>query len=259
MAKVVRILYLWLMTAPDFGKPFLTAEWRHLALLNYEIAAAALQPLVPRGTELDSFNGTIYVSLVGFVFLNTKVLGVAIPFHENFEEINLRFYVRRRAAEGWRRGVVFIKEIVPRPAIAWVARWLYNENYIALPTGHVLLPTPGDPNNIAAVKYYWRLGKRAQVIEVATAGAPGDFAAGSLEEYIAQHYWGYSRQKNGATLEYRVDHPPWRIWQSARARFDGDGAALYGAPFGEVLRAPPASAFLAEGSPVVVFKGQKIT
>ena len=146
--------------APDrgsmnqYGKPFLTADWRYLALLNYESDPALLQPLVPGGTELDRWNGKTFVSMVGFSFLNTRVLGLAIPLHENFEEINLRFYVRHKAEDGWRRGVVFIKEIVPRAAIAWVARWLYNENYIALPTGHALVRSPDDPMNIAVGKIF---------------------------------------------------------------------------------------------------------
>ena len=125
------------MTEP-YGKPFLTAEWRYVAMLNYEIDPAILHTYLPRRTELDSWNGKTFVSMVGFLFLKTRVLGLPIPFHQNFEEINLRFYVRRKTEEGWRRGVVFIKEIVPRAAIALTARWLYNENYVALPTGNVI-------------------------------------------------------------------------------------------------------------------------
>jgi len=240
------------------GRPFLTAEWRYLAMLNYEIAPARLQPLVPRGTELDSWQGKTFFSMVGFSFLNTRVMGIAIPLHENFEEINLRFYVRFKAADGWRRGVVFIKEIVPRAAIAWVARWLYNENYVALPTGHALLRSPDDPMNIASAQYSWTFEKRAQFLEVVTGGAPSHFVEGSAEEFIAQHYWGYSKQKNGATVEYRVDHPVWRIWQARSARLECDVEKLYGAQFAEVLRGEPTSAFLAEGSAVTVYRGVKI-
>src|SRR5215510_14081912 len=119
-------------------KVFLTAEWRHLAMLNYEMEPQILQPYVPAGTELDTWGNKTFISVVGFMFLKTRVLGLPIPFHQNFEEINLRFYVRRKTEEGWRRGVVFIKEIVPRAAIALTARWLYNENYVALPTGNVI-------------------------------------------------------------------------------------------------------------------------
>ena len=108
----------------SYGSPFLTAQWRHLVLINYEIAPEIVRPYVPRGTEIDSFDGRTYASLVGFLFLDTRLRGVPIPFHRNFEEVNLRLYVRRKGAEGWRRGVVFVREIVPRLALAWVARTL---------------------------------------------------------------------------------------------------------------------------------------
>ena len=180
----------------QYGKPFLTADWRYLALLNYESDPALLQPMVPAGTELDNWNGKTFVSMVGFSFLNTRVLGLAIPLHKNFEEINLRFYVRHKAEGGWRRGVVFIKEIVPRAAIAWVARRLYNENYVALPTGHALVRSPDNPMNIASAKYFWTLERRAHFLEVVTAGAPSHFVESSVEEFIAQHYWGYDESTN---------------------------------------------------------------
>src|SRR5260370_27968444 len=122
-------------------RPFLSAEWRNLVMLNYEVDPTVLQPLVPKGTELDVWDGHSFLSLVGFLFLRTRVFGVPIPFHRNFEEVNLRFYVRRKTGEGWRRGVVFVKEFVPRTAIALVARRLYNENYVACPmSSHAHLP-----------------------------------------------------------------------------------------------------------------------
>src|SRR4029078_6426833 len=112
---------------------FLTAEWRHLVMLNYAVEPALLAPLVPRGLELDQFAAITYVSVVGFLFLQTRGLGIPFPLQRNFEEVNLRFYVRQRAPEGWRRGGVFLREIVPRRAIATLARLLYGEPYLAFP------------------------------------------------------------------------------------------------------------------------------
>ena len=108
--------------------PFLTAEWRSLAMLNYVVDPALLAPMVPRGTELDSFDGRTYMSLVGFRFERTRVRGIWIPLHSDFDEVNLRFYVRRRVSGEIRRGVVFIREVVPRWAIAAVARAVYGED-----------------------------------------------------------------------------------------------------------------------------------
>lgn len=241
----------------DFGLPFLSAEWRYLAMLNYEIDPKLLVSLVPQRTELDSWSGKTFVSIVGFLFCDTRVLGWPIPFHRNFEEINLRFYVRRQADDGWRRGVVFVKEIVPRLAIALTARWLYNENYVALPTGNVIVPA-ADDKRIESVKYYWTSRYGAQFIELVTRGEPSPFTSGSQEEFITQHYWGYSSQRDGGTVEYRVDHPPWRIWQTESSVLDCDVEGLYGKPFVQALSARPISAFLAEGSAVTVYRGRRI-
>ncbi|HMJ66854.1 MAG TPA: DUF2071 domain-containing protein, partial [Candidatus Binatia bacterium] len=119
----------------DRPKPFLTAQWRNLAILNFEIAREILEPFVPPGTVLDTYKGKAYVSVVGFLFQDTRLKGVPIPFHRNFEEVNLRFYIRHFSGEDWRRGVVFIKEIVSSVAIAATARIVYNENYVVMEMG----------------------------------------------------------------------------------------------------------------------------
>lgn len=234
---------------------FLTAEWRYLAMLNYEVEASLLLPFVPRGTELDRWHGKVFVSLVGFRFLKTRVLGLAIPFHANFDEVNLRFYVRRELREEVRRGVVFIREIVPRRAIAFVARTFYNENYVALPMAHEI--SPRDDNGLA-VAYRWRTGKGWNGIGLETQGNCALAIEGSQEQFITEHYWGYAAQRDGGCVEYRVTHPAWNVWSAGRAEFFGDGTELYGKDLAAVLRGQPASAFLAEGSAVTVGRGRRL-
>src|SRR5262245_37022784 len=151
---------------------FLTATWQNLAMLNFETDPAAIAALVPAGTELDAWNGQTFLSVVGFRFLDTRVLGVAIPFHRNFDEVNLRFYVRRKAADGWRRGVVFVKELVPRRTIAWLARRLYNENYVAMPMRHVLVLPAGTAPSRGRVGYEWRHRRRWQGLRVDFSAEP---------------------------------------------------------------------------------------
>jgi hypothetical protein len=237
---------------------FLTAEWRHLAMLNYRVDPAVLAPFVPAGTELDAWQGRTFVSLVGFLFLDTRVLGVAIPWHRDFEEVNLRFYVRRHAPDGVRRGVVFIKEIVPRWAIATTARLFYGEKYVSLPMRHSV---PGDgaadrrPDH---AEYLWRHHGVWNRLRVVPAGEPAEAGPGSEEEFITEHYWGYSRLRSGGTVEYRVEHPRWRVWQAGTASLEHDAADLYGPRFAAALAASPSSAFLADGSPVSVYRGERI-
>lgn len=239
-------------------KEFLTAEWRYLAMINYEIDPAILQPLVPRGTELDSWQGKTFVSEVGFMFLNTQVMGVAIPFHRNFEEINLRFYVRRKAEDGWRRGVVFVKEIVPRLAIATVARVVYNEKYVARRMWHGTDLSEASFTKSGVVEYGWMERSGRNFLRVRATGKAEPLVEGSYEEFITEHYWGYAAQRDGGTVEYQVEHPSWRVWQVSEAEFDCDIEQVYGEQFVRALSAKPSSAFVADGSPVIVRKGVRL-
>jgi uncharacterized protein YqjF (DUF2071 family) len=228
---------------------FLTAEWRHLAMVNFEIDPAVLEPLVPRGTVLDGWGGRTYVSLVGFLFLRTRVLGLPVPFHGRFEEVNLRFYVRREAEEGPRRGVVFIKEIVPRRVVAAAARTLYGENYEAMAMRHEVDTASGS------FGYGWLAGGRWQQFQLQTAGELQFPAVGSIEEFTVEHYWGYTRLGDGGAREYRVEHRPWRVWLSRQFSLGVDFTRVYGSSFAGLL---PHSAFVADGSAVRVDWGRRI-
>jgi uncharacterized protein YqjF (DUF2071 family) len=247
----------WDPRAPG-ERPFLTAQWRHLAMLNFEVSPDVLRPYVPAGTELDDFDGRTLMSIVGFRFLDTRVLGVAIPFHRHFDEVNLRFYVRRDAPEGRRRAVVFVRELVPRRAIAWTARACYDEPYLAVPMRHRIAMDSAAQGGVGAVAYEWRHGGRWHRLEAATAGPPALPAPGSEAEFVTEHYWGYTAQRDGGCIEYRVAHPQWRVWPATRASLDCDVAALYGAPFVDALSGRPRSAFVAEGSEIAVYAGRRL-
>lgn len=236
---------------------FLTAEWRHLLMLNYEIDPAILKPIVPVGTELDTWNGKTFVSMVGFLFLKTKVLGIPVPFHRNFEEVNLRFYVRRQVGDEVRRGVVFIQEVVPRWAIAAIARWIYNEGYVnCRMDSRVQLPTAEQPRG--SVEYGWGQGKERKLIGAEFTGTPSIPEPVSQEAFIAEHYWGYVNQRPNGVVEYAVEHPQWRVWSARNAQFECDVASWYGSQYAEALSVEPSSAFVAEGSPVTVYRGNKV-
>lgn len=237
-------------------RPFLTARWEHLVLLNYEVDPVLLRALVPRGTELDGWGDRFLISLVGFRFVDTRLLGLPIPGHRDFDEVNLRFYVRRRGPDGaWRRAVVFIRELVPRWAIATLARMVYNEPYLSVPMTHRVQLSAETGGEVA---YGWRFGGADYSLTAAVAGPASPLAAGSEAEFITEHYWGYTRQRDGGTLEYQVEHPCWAVWSAARAAFAGPAGALYGADFGRVLAGAPSSAFVALGSPIAVHKGVRL-
>jgi hypothetical protein len=249
----------------DSGRIFLTADWRDLVLLNYEVDPEILRPYIPHGTELDYWESKVFISLVGFRFVNTKVFHVQIPFHSNFTEVNLRFYVKRREQSREqgreqgkvRRGVVFIREIVPRAAIALVARTLYNENYVALPMAHEIRRDNDAQGSIEA-SYRWRFRGSWREIRFHSQGDAAPLLDGSEEQFISEHYWGYAVQRDGGSMEYEVQHPSWKVWQARQAQFTGDIEALFGRQFADALSGPPTSAFLADGSPVTVMGGRRI-
>ena len=225
-------------------------------MLNFPIEPKALQKLTPKGTEIDDWEGTTYVSLVAFLFLETKVKGLAIPFHRDFEEINLRFYVRSRGPEGWRRGVVFVREVVPKQAIAFLARMLYNENYIACPTHSSVIDPSGEI--AGCVEYGWRSNGQWLSIGAEFSGEPSLPKKNSMEEFITEHYWGYSTQRDGETVEYQVEHPQWKVWTVSETKLDGDVVGFYGQEFAPALQSLPSSAFVADGSPVTVRQGKRL-
>jgi uncharacterized protein YqjF (DUF2071 family) len=225
--------------------PFLTANWRYLAMLNFVVDPALLAPLVPPGTELDYGDGETFISVVGFLFLDTRLLGLPIPLHRDFEEVNLRFYVRKKSADTWRRGVVFLREIVPRRAIALVARAFYGEHYLALPMKHEI----EHVDLKLSVEYSWRRGRKWESLKITARGEPQNIAAGSHAEFITEHYWGYTCVGSGCS-EYRVEHPRWKIWNAETFELRADVATLYGKEFADTLNQSPRSAFIADGSPI---------
>lgn len=231
-------------------KKFLTARWQDLIMANYEVDPSLLASRIPAGTELDLFEGKCFVSLVGFMFLDTRVLGVPIPFHVNFEEVNLRFYIKRTVEKETRRAVCFIKEIVPRRAIATVARVMYGEPYEAWAMSH--------RRDEKLVAYDWAHGgltNRISVERAASLGIPDEDSHGS---FIIEHYWGYTDRGRGRVDEYRVEHPKWELFDVANPTVDVDFGMTYGKEFGSLTRAEPYSILLAKGSEVSVYKGKTI-
>lgn len=232
---------------------FLTAGWRKLAMANYAVDKRILEKFLPYKTEIDTWNNTCYVSLVGFMFIDTRLKGIKIPFHADFEEINLRFYVRHNHHGEWKRGVVFIKEIVPRTMITWVANTVYKENYETLGTRHVW-EMSGDSLSVA---YQWK--KDTWHSFAVTAGiSPAEIAEASEEEFITEHFWGYTKIGAAKTSEYGVEHPRWEVYPVRSYSIEVDFEKVYGSDFGFLRHETPRSVFLAEGSEIVVRAGSVI-
>jgi len=229
-------------------KPFLTAHWKNLVFFNYEVNPEILTPYLPAGTEPDFWNGKCLVSLVGFLFLDTRVKGWSFPFHQNFEEFNLRFYVKFNDASQWKRGVVFVKEIVPKRMITAIARLLYGEQYYCYPMMHHLK----ENETSADIKYGFFFNKEWNYIQVNTGRKSFSLVEDSEEAFIIEHYWGYTRHTATQTSEYRVEHPRWNILPVKAHSMHCNIRQLYGEVFVPYFR-QPSSVFVAEGSPVKVY------
>ncbi|RYE29574.1 MAG: DUF2071 domain-containing protein [Sphingobacteriaceae bacterium] len=234
---------------------FLEAEWRNLIMLNYEVDPEILKPYLPAATELDLWQGKALVSMVGFMFLNTKVLGIKWPWHINFEEVNLRFYVRHFDGKVWKRGAVFISEIVPKQIIPIVANNIYNEHYQAMPMRN---SSSALSNNNTAFLYEWKFNNQWNQLGAVVGSQVQEIEKGSEEEFIFEHYWGYNRLNKSKTVEYEVEHATWKIRPVTQFIFNADVENLYGKAFVPYLT-KPISAFFAEGSEVAIRVAGKIS
>ena len=231
-------------------RKFLTARWQDLIMANYEVDPASLARRVPAGTELDLFDGRCFVSLVGFIFLDTRVLGIPIPWHVNFEEVNLRFYIKRELTDETRRAVCFVKEIVPRWAIAAVARTLYGEPYECWNMGHF--------RSDSQISYDWSRDSISDRVSVTIGESLGVPEPDSHGAFIIEHYWGYTDRGHGRVDEYKVEHPKWELFSVTEPRIDVEFAATYGDEFAFLTSATPYSVLLAKGSEVSVYKGKTL-
>ena len=234
------------------SKIFLQAEWRKLAIANYAADRKLLDKFLPWKTEIDLWNETCYISLVGFMFQNTKVKGLKIPFHVDFEEVNLRFYVRYNN-KGWKRGVVFIKEIVPKPALTFVANTVYKEKYETMPMKHAW--TTSQEN--LTVEYQWKK-RNWNSFKVIAQKKSNVIQPGSEQEFITEHYWGYTRVGDKRTSEYEVEHPKWEVYETEGYAIDVNFGDVYGQEFDFLTSQKPKSVFMAEGSEIKVKEGQAI-
>ena len=231
---------------------FLTAEWNDLLFVNYEIDPKILEKHIPKGTELDLWNNKCYISLIGFMFENVKVLGIKIPYHINFEEVNLRFYVKRFDNGVWKRGVVFVKEIVPKHAITIVANTLYNEHYQTLPMKH----SRTSNENSSEFKYEWKNDNKWNSIAVKTKKELVPIEENSEVEFISEHYYGYTRSTQEKTVEYEVRHPKWEQLEVIEYKVDVDFEAVYGKEFAFLQNQEAISCFMAKGSKISI-EGKK--
>lgn len=228
---------------------FLHAEWNNLIMANYVVPKELLLPYIPAATELDFYKGKTYISLVGFMFLNTRIRGLSVPYHINFEEVNLRFYVKHNDRGSWKRGTVFIKEIVPKPAISFVANRLFKEKYSTMKMKHFHIEKP----DVIETCYEWKYKNKWNKLMAACHKKSSPMRIDSEEEFIAEHYWGYTKYNGTRTYEYEVEHPRWEIFHVSDYTIECDFKGIYGDEFSFLKEIKPSSVFMAKGSEVRIY------
>ena len=225
-------------------KRFLTAEWKNLAVATFEIDKKLLGKYLPDNTEINGFDGKHFISLVGFMFSNPAFFGFKAPFFRTFEEMNLRFYVKRKTQNGWRNGVVFIKEIAPSKFIGQIAKLLYRENFITLPMSHSIAMTADQQET----EYKWKIRNKWNFFSLKTSTIPLSAEVNSIEAFIKNQYWGYTKGNFKETFEFEIKHIPWNIFPSTSFELDIDAEALYGKELASFFYQKPLCCFLMDGS-----------
>ena len=228
-------------------RTFLKARWENLIMANYEVDPALLKPYLPKGVSLDYYKYKTYVSLVGFMFKKTSLFGIPIPFFGSFEEINLRFYVRKVEGKKIKRGVVFINETVPHKIVALLANKLYKEHYISIPTKNAIKITEDK-----SIQYGWKISGKWNSINIHATLEQNKIEPASMEEYIFERYFGYTKLSNDSTQEYQIHHPKWVTNKIVHSEINCDFEAMYGKSFKNLNHQVPDSVILAEGSSVSV-------
>ena len=229
------------------NKTFLKASWENLIMANYEVEPALLMPYLPKGVELDFYQSKTYVSLVGFMFKNTSLFGVPIPFFGSFEEINLRFYVRKIEGEKIKKGVVFINETVPFKIVALLANKLFKEHYISIPTKHSI-----HIDIKKNIKYEWKRNRKWNSISVSANIEKHTIEAETMEQFIFERYFGFTKINDNLSQEYRINHAKWMTNNIIEAEVTCDFENMYGKSFSVLNNTAHSSIMLAEGSLISV-------
>lgn len=234
---------------------FLTANWQNIIMANYEVPPEVLMKYLPKGIELDLFENKAFVSLVGFMFSNTRIFKIPIPKLGTFEEINLRFYVKQKIGNKTYKGVVFINESIPYKLVAWIANKLYKEHYVTMPTKHQWELNESNKK----ISYQWLKNKKWNSMQVHATNQAQNMIPGSFEHFIFEHYLGFTKVNESITEKYAIFHPSWLINEVTNSTISCNFEDNYGNDFAFLNEQKPSAVFLTEGSDIsIAWKRKRI-
>ena len=221
---------------------FMTGHWEDLIMVTFEVDKAILEPYLPKDTEIDLFNGKALMSMVAFTFSKVKFFGIKVPFHQQFGQINFRFYAKSKTDDT--KGVVFIKEFAPKPLIASVANLCYNEPYFYKSIRRNKTLKQGRIN----MKYsYGNLKIKASAKE-----KTGKLNPNTLKHFVVDRYIAYIKSYSGKTVQYKINHRPWELYDATSVTIENDILSLLPKKF---KQAKLLSTCFVDGSFITVEKG----
>jgi len=235
---------------------FLSGHFDHIVLFNYAVAPEFLAPYLPAHTELDLHDCRYFCSLVGVRCLDLHTHGMPLWPFRNYAQVNLRFYVCRQIdAPHWRHGVVFIKQLIPHRLVAWTARRLFNER---TETQRVTALVEATAEGTEQVEYRWPFQGEHCRLKTSFRPQPPCAAPEQQRLFFVERHWGYAAQRDGSTLEYRFDHPPWQVYRPLDMTSSVSVGDFFGPPFTELFRSPPDSILACRGSAVSLARGHRL-
>jgi uncharacterized protein len=243
-------------TVPNLNgrRPFLTANWRNLVLVNFVVPADLLEPRLPPGCVLDRVPhspDTHLLSVVAMHFDNTRVWGVPVPFAQRFDEVNLRFYAR----QGDRHGSVFLRQYVPSRTILYGARWTYNQPYELARIQHVV----AESGDHLEIRTRFERGRYTGAVSLRAERGAITPPVDSLEHFLKERYWGFDSDRRGRVFRYPVWHPVWRTHPVIDVDIDFDPGVLLGGDWRDVdWTAAYHSALFAEGSLSAIYPAERV-
>jgi uncharacterized protein YqjF (DUF2071 family) len=180
------------------NRPVGHQSWRNLLFAHQPLAPDILGALVPRGLEIDTFDGTGWVTLIPFEIRASRPAGVPRALSVNFLEVNLRTYVR---GPGGEPGIYFFSLEASSRLAAAGARLAYGLPYFA-----ATIERHQDPDG-ATIRYASRRrGSGAALAATWTVGPEaGTAALGSLDHFLIERYVLFAARA-GRIYRARVRH-----------------------------------------------------
>jgi uncharacterized protein YqjF (DUF2071 family) len=204
-------------------------SWHDLLFMHWPIPIESLQPLIPTGLDIDTFNHQAWIAVVPFRMSHIHPRGLfPVPWLSAFAELNVRTYVIRDG----KPGVWFFSLEAANPVAVWLAR-----SWFKLPYFNATMTCKEIDRTIHYSSH--RTHRKAPSCDFKGSYAPIEniqFAQkGSLEHFFTARYCLYTSDKNGRLYRGEIDHEPWPL-QRAKATIQTNTMT---SPLNIALSGPP--------------------